>query len=75
MPKEIIIFFTIILPAMAGMGQSPRNKLYYNNTTGMISGNTDSQYDNIATQASSLGKSRGAHPYILTQVRKSKKIQ
>jgi hypothetical protein len=54
-------------------GTSNNNKLYYNSTTGFITGNTDSAYDNIATQASSAGKLRSMHAYILTQVRKSKK--
>jgi hypothetical protein len=50
---------------------SPNNKLYYNSSTHKFVGNTDSQYDNLATQATHSN----LHPYILTQIRKSKKIQ
>jgi len=51
-------------------GTSDNNKLYYNGSTGTISGNTSSQYDNAAKQA--MPGHDYYHPYIMTQVRKSK---
>jgi len=42
-------------------GTSNNNKLYYNKSTGMLSGNTDSGY----------GRLPNSHPYIMSQVRKS----
>jgi hypothetical protein len=44
-------------------GTSDNNKLYYNDTTGLITGSTQSQY---GTSASYM------HPYKVTQIRKSK---
>jgi hypothetical protein len=46
-------------------GASPQNKLYYNSTTGQISGSTQSSYGTAAPWM---------YPYKVTQVRKSKKI-
>lgn len=43
------------------LGASYNNRLYYNSTTGRISGKTMSQY----------GSNAGFHDYIITQVRKS----
>lgn len=54
-------------------GASVNNKLYYNPTTKLISGNTTSAYDNAITQSSSVGIQHGLHPFIITQVRKLKK--
>jgi hypothetical protein len=47
-------------------GTSNANKLYYNNATGIISGNTQSAYDNVDAQENDSTR----HPYIVTQVRK-----
>jgi hypothetical protein len=57
----------------ATFGTSSNNKLYFNPTTGKISGNTTTAYDNPEAQAAAHNAGINTHPYILTQVRKNKK--